>query len=265
MVSWSNPDVRPCQGIDLFILYVLFPNSYHSMFSGEFTFCLFIDYAYRCTWIRVHKTTFERNSSLGYHQVVWNGKQNIQAKKFFSSCIFQNPTIRKYSIYMYICTSSSSTALYVWTLNRQFLCLNLQSVAKRKMCHSPMILMQGGWRCIFLPLFLISKVLFNSWDELKAKPSIIKCYVGDQKTCELSNRHHHHSDHRMNNCNPHYETFHYSIYKQILRSLVQFWIHSFIRNFSHHEFKSCVGCSPATEYLFHCRKIVCVRSMLLSL
>lgn len=162
-----------------------------------------------------------------HHQVVWNGKQNIQAKKGFSSCISQNPTIRKYSIYMYICTSSSSTALYVWTLNRQFLCVNLQCVAKHKMCHSPMILIQGGWRCIFLPLFLISKVLFNSWDELKAKPSVIKCYVGDQKTCELSNHHHHHSDHRMKNCSPHYETFHYSIYKQILRSLVQFWIHSF--------------------------------------
>ena len=105
MVSWSNPDVRPCQGIDLFILYVLFPNSYHSMFSGEFTFCLFIDYAYRCTWIRVHKTTFERNSSLGYNLVVWNGKQNIQAKKVFSSCISQNPTIRKYSNYMYTAIS----------------------------------------------------------------------------------------------------------------------------------------------------------------
>ena len=31
----------------------------------------------------VHGTTFERNSSLGYHHVVWNGKKNIQAKKVY--------------------------------------------------------------------------------------------------------------------------------------------------------------------------------------
>ena len=160
MVSWSNPDVRPCQGIDLFILYV-FPNSDHLMFSREFTFCLFIDYAYRYTWIHVHKTTFERNRSLRYHHMVWNGKQNIQAKKVFSSCISKNPMIRKYSIYMYICASSSPIALYVWTLNRQFLCVNLQSFAKHKMCQSPMIIIQGEWRCIFLPLYLIGEVLFN--------------------------------------------------------------------------------------------------------
>ena len=58
-----------------------FPNSDHVMFSREFAFCLFINYAYTCTWIQVNKTTFERNSSLGYHHVVCNGKQNIQAKK----------------------------------------------------------------------------------------------------------------------------------------------------------------------------------------
>ena len=130
-------------------------------------------------WIHVHRTTFERNSSLRYHHVVWNGKQNIQAKKVFSSCISKNPMIRKYLIYIYIYASSSPTAHYVWTLNRQFLCVNLQSFAKHKMCHSPMIIIQGGWRCIFLPLYLISGVLLNCWDELKAKPSIIKCYVRD--------------------------------------------------------------------------------------
>ena len=29
----------------------------------------------------MHKTTFERNSSLGYHHVVWKGKEKIQTKK----------------------------------------------------------------------------------------------------------------------------------------------------------------------------------------
>ena len=33
-------------------------------------FCLFINYAYICTWMHVHKTTFERNSSPGYHHVI---------------------------------------------------------------------------------------------------------------------------------------------------------------------------------------------------
>ena len=49
------------------------------MISREFAFCIVINYAYIGTWIHVHKTKFEKNSSLGYHHVVWNGKQNLQA------------------------------------------------------------------------------------------------------------------------------------------------------------------------------------------
>ena len=49
-----------------------FSNSDHVMFSREFAFCLFIDYAYMCGWIYAHRTTFERNNSLGY---------SIQAKR----------------------------------------------------------------------------------------------------------------------------------------------------------------------------------------
>ena len=49
--------------------------------SREFAFCLLINYACICTWVQVHKTTFERNSSLGYHHVVWKGKEKIQTKK----------------------------------------------------------------------------------------------------------------------------------------------------------------------------------------
>ena len=51
-----------------------FPNSDHVMFSREFFFCLFINYVYIYTWMHVHKTTFERNSSLGYNHMVLNVK-----------------------------------------------------------------------------------------------------------------------------------------------------------------------------------------------
>ena len=47
-----------------------FPNSDHVMFSREFAFCLFINYAHICLWMHVYKTTFERNSSLGYQHVI---------------------------------------------------------------------------------------------------------------------------------------------------------------------------------------------------
>ena len=35
-----------------------FPNSDHVMFSREFAFCLFINYAHICLWMHVYKTTF---------------------------------------------------------------------------------------------------------------------------------------------------------------------------------------------------------------
>lgn len=53
--------------MDLFSLYVLFSQFRALMFVGEFVLRLFINY--------------ERNSSLGYHHVVWIGKTNIQVKK----------------------------------------------------------------------------------------------------------------------------------------------------------------------------------------
>ena len=46
-----------------------FPNSDHVMFFREFDFCLF-DFRL----IHVHKTTIERNNSVGYHNVVFHGK-----------------------------------------------------------------------------------------------------------------------------------------------------------------------------------------------
>ena len=47
---------------------ICFPSSDHRMFSREFAFCLFINYAYIGTWMHVYKTTFEKkNSSLGYN------------------------------------------------------------------------------------------------------------------------------------------------------------------------------------------------------
>ena len=51
-----------------------FPNSDHVMFSREFVFCLFINYAYMCRWIYVHRTTFERNNSLGYREQAYKPK-----------------------------------------------------------------------------------------------------------------------------------------------------------------------------------------------
>ena len=47
-----------------------FPNSDHVMFSREFDFCLFNNYAYVGNWMHLHKTQFENNTSLGYHHVV---------------------------------------------------------------------------------------------------------------------------------------------------------------------------------------------------
>ena len=59
-------------------LMFCFHNSDHVMFSREFAFCLCINYAYTGTWMQVHKTKLEKkNSSLGYHHVVWNGKTKL--------------------------------------------------------------------------------------------------------------------------------------------------------------------------------------------
>ena len=63
-----------------------FPNSDHVMFSREFVFCLFINYAHICLWMYVYKATFERNSSLGYNTWSEMGKQNTQGKKVYCFC-----------------------------------------------------------------------------------------------------------------------------------------------------------------------------------
>ena len=51
--------------IDLFSLYVLFSQFRPRDVLQGIASCLFINYAYICTWMHVHMTTFERNSSLG--------------------------------------------------------------------------------------------------------------------------------------------------------------------------------------------------------
>ena len=66
-----------------------FPNSDHFMFSREFAFCLFINYAYVCTWMQVYKTTFEKN--MGFRHVVCNRKQNLQAKNVYNSGALSRP------------------------------------------------------------------------------------------------------------------------------------------------------------------------------
>ena len=58
-----------------------FPNSDHVLFARECAFFLVINYAYICTWMHVHGTTFERNSSLGI--ITWSemGKENMPSQK----------------------------------------------------------------------------------------------------------------------------------------------------------------------------------------
>ena len=40
-------------------------NSHHVMFSREFAFCLFINYAHVGTWMHVHMTKFEKKQLSG--------------------------------------------------------------------------------------------------------------------------------------------------------------------------------------------------------
>ena len=59
-----------------------FTNSNHVMLFREFAFCLFINYiTYIRMWVDVHKTTVERNGSLGYHHVVCNRKTKHARQK----------------------------------------------------------------------------------------------------------------------------------------------------------------------------------------
>ena len=53
-----------------------FPNSDHFMFSREFAFCLFINYAYVCTWMHVYKTTFEKKKTVLWGSVTWSVMEN---------------------------------------------------------------------------------------------------------------------------------------------------------------------------------------------
>ena len=63
-----------------------FLNSDHMMFSRQFAFCLFINYAYVVTWMHVHKTKFEKKNVL-WGTITWSemGKENLQAKNVYSS------------------------------------------------------------------------------------------------------------------------------------------------------------------------------------
>ena len=57
----------------------------HVMFSREFAFFPFINFAHRR--VRGFRATFERNSFLAFFTITWSevGKNNVQAKKFYSS------------------------------------------------------------------------------------------------------------------------------------------------------------------------------------
>ena len=65
-----------------------FPNSDHVVFSMEFTVCNFINYTYICRCMHIHRTTFEINSSLGYHLTRPEmEKQNTQAIKVYCNLL----------------------------------------------------------------------------------------------------------------------------------------------------------------------------------
>ena len=62
------------------------------MFSWEFAFCLFINYAHIGTWMHMHKTKFEKKNKQTNKKktVLWGtitwpeiGKQNLQAKSVY--------------------------------------------------------------------------------------------------------------------------------------------------------------------------------------
>ena len=57
--------------IDLFSLYVL-PNSDHMMFSREFPFCIFINYAYICTSMLCTRQHLKETVAWG--TIMWSGK-----------------------------------------------------------------------------------------------------------------------------------------------------------------------------------------------
>ena len=78
-----------------FFLYVLISDM---MFSREFAFCLFINYAYICMWMHVHKQ--DDNWKKQFSGVPSRGltEMEIQAKKFFSFFWGTNPKITIESI-----------------------------------------------------------------------------------------------------------------------------------------------------------------------
>ena len=55
------------------------------MFSREFAFFLFVNYAYIGTWMHVRKTKFEKKKTVLWGTITWSemGKQNLQAKNVF--------------------------------------------------------------------------------------------------------------------------------------------------------------------------------------
>ena len=101
-----------------------FPNSDHFMFSREFAFCLFINYAYGGTWMHVHKTTFEKKiNTVLWGSVTWSvmRKQNHNVK---TSIIAELSRVHIISIKM---SFSAASSLF---------CRHLQHLGKRSFSFS---------------------------------------------------------------------------------------------------------------------------------
>ena len=99
---------------------VCFTNSNHVMFSRKLAFCLFINYAYIGSWMQVHKMTFEKkNSSLGYHYVVWNGKAKLTRWKHLfvlSNRIIICIGLNEFIIWYVSCRTLTSCGVEIKTL-----------------------------------------------------------------------------------------------------------------------------------------------------
>ena len=88
----NPPSPYALQGIpiDLLNLHALFSQfRLHDFLQGICPCCLFINHAHICTWMQMHRTTIERDSSMGYH--MWFERENNTNK--LERCQFHHNTL----------------------------------------------------------------------------------------------------------------------------------------------------------------------------
>ena len=90
-LTWTQPcskhllQVTPCnlRKMEIRLSKIPYTNPFIIPQSVLKEICLFRNYANTCTWMHVHRTTFERNSSLGYHHLVWKWENKTHAEKVY--------------------------------------------------------------------------------------------------------------------------------------------------------------------------------------